>query len=275
MSTDGATIEGLDTLNRLLGDIAKIGGPETNVGAVVKDEVGHLLEACIRHTPGARTEVIEQRVQYKERLLYSAYSGGDVGKDARAQDRFISQGQRNGNAWYVTENYTGRATARFSRQRDRAGNVAKSWHLMNGNRRWPDELWAEYQREESERQQDYAAHLASEMRVAKRSKGLSAQSWLEIADALGIPIRIAEYVRRAIPSDGKSYVNGSGHVETTAEATSYVLENFQPLLLKSGKAAGIVSGAIATRARAFDIAAQKGLFADLAFLAQRYPSLLK
>ena len=108
MSGDGATFEGLSDFNRLIGDLVKIGEPGTQMGAVVKDEVGHFLEACIRGTPGARSEVIQQRVTYRERLQYSAYSGGETGKNARHESTFISVGQRDpSKAWYVTPNTTG------------------------------------------------------------------------------------------------------------------------------------------------------------------------
>lgn len=288
-----ATIEGVDTFNRMLGDLANIGGPGTNLDAVVRGEVGHLLETCIRYTPTARAEVIDQRVLYKERTLYSAYSGGLTGKEARAQSAFISVGQRDpSKSWYVTPNTTGlhgqvwrettrtedgqivKTGRRHSRHFDRAGNVASAWHEMSrADRHWPDWIWAAYQREEADRRQDYEAHLAAEKRAGRASRGLSAQSWLEIADALGIDIRIAQYVRRAVPSDGKTYTNGAGRREVQGDATTYILENFQPILLHHD-GQGIVERALAARLKAFDTAVEKGLATDLLLQARNYPALL-
>ena len=269
MSGELATLEGVTSYNRLLGDIVNIGGTGTNVDAVVRGEVGHLLETCIRYTPGARAQVIEQRVTYRERRQYSVYSGGYTGKDAKAQPTFVLQSQQNTKAWYVTPaESNGRAKPRHGR------NAGQAWHQMNNpDRHWRDELWQDYQREEADRLADYAAHLAQEVRAAQGARGLTAQSWWQIADMLGIDIRVAGYIRRAAPSNGKTYQNGAGHLETVEGAVTYVLENFMPILVR-GDGRGIIQRAMATREGAFDIAVKKGLFDDLTFVAKHYPALL-
>ncbi len=270
----------LDTtvFNRMIGDLVTLGGPGTDAAAVVRGETGKLLERCVRYTPTAREEIIDQRTMYRERRDYSSYSGGLTGKYAQAEPRYIVQGQQNDKAWFVTTDQTllpanPKKKTRRTRNYAAAGRDGKVWHLMNGNRRWPDALWQEYQREEADRKADYEAHLAKELAAGRASRGLTARSWLDIADALGLDLRIDEYVRRAVPSNGKHYVNGRGRIEQNGDATLYILENFQPILLREG-GEEIVERAMAAGAKAFDVAVEKGLFNDTEFLRKRYPALL-
>ena len=277
---DAATID-ISGFNSLVGDLVKLGGPNTKPEAVLRDETAHLLENCIRFTPTARAEVIDQRTLYKERKEYSVYSGGITGKNARLEDTFISVGQQNQKVWYVTPNTSGLGTTisetgerRHGRHLNRAGNVTKAWHCMTRpDRHWPDWMWAAYQREEADRLADYQVHLAKELAAGRASRGLSARSWLDIADDLGLDIRIAQYIRRAVPRNGKTYVNGTGQVERAADSVTFTLTNFQPILLKND-GAGILQRAISTRQAAFEKAMEVGIFDDVAQLSRRYPALL-
>src|SRR5215472_14232018 len=97
-------------------------------------------------------------------------------------------------------------------------------HLRKGNkviydlrRRYPNQLWAKIT---EARKADLKKRIAA--------RGLAKQSWLKIADMLGISVRAPSYVEQALPSTGKTYEDERVQVDSGKGRLSYHIENSQP-----------------------------------------------
>lgn len=257
----------LDTtsFSRMMGDLARIGGPASNVEVAFAGEVGHLLETCVRYTPGAQTKKIRERANYRFSAKYAIRGAGDLKVT-------MNDGTRGGEA----DNVWLRSGGKFHIMRGpgkwpATGKQKTSRYAPNGAR-WPDRLWAEYQSLVQQTPQERDALKKAWVARALASRGLLAQSWVQIGQSLGIDVDAPDYVRRAAPSNGRTYTNGAGRYVPGKTENTYILENFQPALIQGGER--IMQAALDTRVKAFDIALQKGVFDDMAAVAARYPGLL-
>lgn len=127
---------------------------------------------------------------------------------------------------------------------------------------------------------DYVRKVGHAVAAALRAIGLSRQSWIQIADDMGIRLenvpggRLSvagiEKARNAMASDGQTHRNGYALQVETAESFYVDLVNRLPAGANIGFAA-ILYAAIRGRERRFEILMQKGVFDSMQKVAQEYP----
>lgn len=130
---------------------------------------------------------------------------------------------------------------------------------------------------------DYGLAIRTAMPAAQKSAGLARQSWVQIADDLGIiledvpgggasPAAIAK-ARAALASNGRAYVNGIGssaYVENKSFVAS--LKNSLPYNVKAGLDQVLIS-TLAGRAKFFAQNVARGVFDSQAETVKKYPWL--
>jgi hypothetical protein len=238
-------------------DLSRMSGRD--LADVTRDQAGKILETAIRYTPMAKMKVARETAQRTVRRRFNTYGAGDVGTAARNNYPRISISQKRGKVWWVDKNEDG----------------LRVFYLMNGSRKWSDERWGKYLAEENDRINDLAMALETADKRAIGAIGLARQSWVQIADSLGIPLRFTSEgrIRSAIASTGRRYINGRG-TETTGQ-NSFIIEliNDHPILVDKLGGAGILQRAVSTRRRAFDIDMKKGVFNNIELRVKRYPGI--
>lgn len=140
----------------------------------------------------------------------------------------------------------------------------------------PDSAWANYSALASDR----AFLQSGEERKRIGARGLARQSWVQIADAIGVDIESvppggsaqSALARRAIAVNGRSYLNGRAIQEAAQDAFLLTLVNESPIVIKRD-GAGRMQRAIDARTTAFNIALRKGVFQNVKARAQRYPGI--
>lgn len=149
----------------------------------------------------------------------------------------------------------------------RANFATKEWTTFNGKKyhiaewRLPDPLWREISARRRER-----------LQTKLNSRGLSKQSWLQVASALGRTITAPAYVVNAnyrgqqYPVDGDKSEEGSG--------TNYALTilNSSPIVQAAGGRAAILA-AMVGETRYFQRNMANRAFATIESRAKKYPGI--
>ncbi len=276
----GATLDGADAFNRMLGDLVNIGGPGTNVDAAFRGEAGALLGVCADYTPSATVKKIRERADYRFASKYSIRGSGDLkvtmndgsrGGEAVADRVWL----RSGGKFHIMRGPGAWGDGGTFKRGPKKGQTRPA-RTAPGGARWPDRIWNEYQSLIDQTPEERAALKKAWIEAALKSRGLAKASWFQIGAALGLPMKTpAGYVMAAIGSDGRAYVNGTGTHRDTKTETILELINLMPALTGGGlDGEGIAERAKAARVSAFDHALEHGIFADLDQVAKRYPGLL-
>jgi hypothetical protein len=240
-------------------DLSRMGG--VPIQQVILSETARVLERCIQLTPRRTPERIRTTVEYRNRNLWS---NGDPANWRRRGDPVISITKK-GTIFFVDHSSYVPGRGRTAPRGKRIG--AKTFHDMNGFFRWSNERWGRYQL------------LLEDMKnkiidVAKavRASGLAKQSWLQIAYQLGLGEQVSapDYVRRARPSNGKVYVNGTARKFESATEFYVEIMNDNPIVAGRFNGAAILQRAINGRLAYFDTNLAKGVFNDLRMRATRY-----
>lgn len=250
----------LDThgFTAFLEDLARLSGKDFE--HVCMDQTAAILRICMRRTRAAKVSTIVKKVSAKNNhVVFEDGQAVSVWKKADHAEMFLD-----------TSNWRDPGpNSRAQAIPPRLIN-GKSWHEMNGSRRWSNQRWGRYQfylAEAKRRRVDLAA--------AKASRGVSKASWLQIAEEAGLDLgdAVPAYVRSARPSNGKVYRNG--FAKKTLEAAAFVIEisNDHPIVVGKLNGAQILQGAIDTRMKAFGHEMRTGVFDDIAARAKRYPGL--
>lgn len=125
--------------------------------------------------------------------------------------------------------------------------------------------------------------IAPARAAGKRTIGLARQSWVQIADALGIRLESVKgggklsaagiaKARAAIASNGQRYANGLGTLERKAYETIVTLTNRYPAGHRIGMDRTLRAVAIG-RVRYFEENMRRGVFRTIASTARAYPYL--
>jgi len=146
---------------------------------------------------------------------------------------------------------------------------AKGWHL-------PDFYWQAYLLATNDR----AGYIKARIAELARRRGLMRLSWLQVGDALGVPLsavgpqgNLQEGIARAARAgSGRSYTNGSAAVSYGTTRLLITVRNASPLAIKN-QGQGALDRAINQRVKGFEIAMQKGCLADLQLRARRWPGI--
>jgi hypothetical protein len=216
---------------------------------VMTNQAGKVLEVALRMTPAAARAAIIKRVS--KGSSYVEFASGHV----------ISLWKKAGDVEMFLDRSTWNGKGKAPRT-----NKGFSFHDMT-NRRWSDERWARFKSMESQLSQK------RDPKKALAARGVAKQSWLQIADSLGVEIKAPAFVRKAVPTTGKVYQNGVARKFLDAAASYIELSNDNPLVVNKLDGWAILQRALRTRMRAFQIEMQKGVFNDLATRARRYPGI--
>lgn len=226
--------------------------------AVVLERTGHVLENCIRYTPIRSAGQIETSVKFRNRNLWQNSQLPKL-----RGDPIISITKKQV-AWYVdTSTYDGKGSAPAGKK---VGN--KTFHIMNDRYRWSDARWARFQAALGELQSKQ-----TDLGAARRSRGIMAHSWVQIADALGLTIRCPDYVRNARPLTGQTYLNGTAEKFRSQDGFFVDIINSNPILIERLGGARILSSAVQATVNQFEIDMSRGIFDDIKRRAERYKGI--
>ena len=249
-------------LSAAIKDIARLTGFSER--QVTLAGVGSILKQCAGRTKTANPSQIDirTRVSVLRRLGFTKMGG--------AGDITINAGRRGmaGLAWVKTDagKYKLAGVQAFS------GDSFKP-----SNRHWKEKTWIDILEAQSESRRQ----LMNAMPMARKSAGLARQSWIQIADSLGIrledvpgggtsPSALAK-ARNAIGSNGRYYVNGTAAEQEQAGKSYFVtLINRLPYHAKAGLdlvLAGVLAGRVGLYKRTF----ANGAFKSITAAAHNYP----
>lgn len=254
--TQSIDTNGFKSLVRELSDMSG-----TPIQTVILEETGKVLEHCVRGTPERSRERVTRSVEFRNRNLWE---GQQWPANLRG-DPIISI-TKSQVAWFIEEPKTDDVRSSKMARGRKVG--AKTFHIMNDLFRWSDERWGRYQ---------YAlgylqAHQTSLEKVLQ-AVGLMKHSWFQIAEQLGIDIKVPARIRNARPSNGQIYLDGQARKFTSPEGFYVEIENSNPILVARLQGAEILSRAVQARIAHFQINMEKGVFEDLKRRARLYPGV--
>lgn len=229
---------------------------------VIAFQCGKILEICVKRSPGKapnpeRKKAIRLRIQKPTRYISAIGTivpkNGNVPRDEvnrpLLQTLTGTKGGTEGGQWWIY------------RAKRKDGRPI----IINPMRKRP----RDYDRFESARQA-LAGQLAPKSKDAIAAIGSLKKSWLQIADRLGVSIKVMGFVRKArTPFD-------DGQFTTFVEKEGAVyaeMVNTNGMLIQKFSGASILQGAINQRLSAFRHEVRTGVFDDLVTRAQRYPGL--
>lgn len=222
---------------------------------VLKDQTGKVLETCVKYTGSPKASTTPRKPHTV---------GTGFAKEGESE-LWITTG---GPSWLVEPGGKGYHTCYIVRE---PGNM----------RHWSNDRWARGQRLLALADPDGGINR-QQKRANKiiKGRGLAKASWVQIADSLGIPVKVPAFVRKAVPQDGIPRVSGVGRKMQSANSLFLEIENRYPLLCGAARkrTAGndgfaILTRAIKTRVKAFEEDVKRGVFDDLKTRAQRYPGI--
>ena len=217
-----------DGFRKMVDDLSSMSGKLFE--DVLVDQAGALLKVCLRLTPAARASTIVKRMSNKND--YVQFPSGHV----------IALWKKSGDAEMFLDftTWDGRGKA------PRGQGSGLTWHQMNDpKRRWSDKRWARYQAYKAE-----LANYQKDPKAALRSRGIAKQTWLQIADDLGVDINAPAFVRNARPQNGKTYKNGVARKFLEVAASYIEISNDNFIVVKKLDGWGILQRAMNIRMRA-------------------------
>lgn len=124
---------------------------------------------------------------------------------------------------------------------------------------------------------DKTGYLKARVAELSRRRGLMRFSWIQIGDALGVPLstvspsgNLQEMIARgARGPGGRTFQNGTAQIRVTSRSVSILLRNASPLAIKNGGQADL-DRAAAQRFKGFAIANQKGMLTDMKARSSRW-----
>lgn len=260
----------LRQFNAVVRDLSRISGADFKV--VLRQQVARVLEICVKRSPGikgpakAAREKVRLRVEKPARYIGRAGTLVSRGRAPRQMHEPVLQ--------TLTGTRGGTAGAQYLVQRDRAGkpfwlrfqggaSIAAS-PISQGNRDLFGALYGQHLA--------LLAQLQGKADDAVAAMGSLRKSWLQIAEKLGLDLRIPKgsFVRKARTGhdDGARSRWEQDGAQFFADCV-----NTNSLLIRRYNAAAIVQGALQTRAKAFAIEMEKGVFDNVKTRASRYPGI--
>jgi len=224
-------------------------------------QVGQLLSACVRRMgPRRPAGVIAKRVSAHASFIEFA-DGTKINtwRKANHAEMFLD-----------TSTYPQYAKRWPKKSRVPAMQGGMSWHAVGDPKRhWSDARWASYQLHERERH----AMEQKKYREALDARGLAHKTWNQIAQALGLDIKVPQWVKNAKAPNGKTWQEGLATKFVDQAVCIVEIVNRNPLVVGKLDGEAILAGALRDREKAFMIDTQKGVFEDLERRAKRYPGV--
>jgi hypothetical protein len=236
--------------------------------AVLLSEAGIILKTCAGRTKVATDKRADQRtwahILGKRGLDVTGNGGTKPGSIT------VNAGMRGpfGRVWVKTKN------GKFKL----AGQITpggQGFRPMNYH--WANATWTDIQ----ETTEDIAIQSRRKMLRGRRAAGLARQSWLQVADGLGIdlasvkgggslsPAGIAK-ARAALATTGRANRNGTGTITGDQVKTTVTLINRLPYGIPIGLDR-LLLGVMAGRAKFFHQSYAKGAFDTMSRTARAYP----
>lgn len=239
---------------------------------VIRAEAGSILKACAGDTKVATIKKTDQRsmralIGPRGLDLSSARAPGDVTVNAGIRGPF-------GRVW-VKSATPHRGTGRGFRL---AGQLSRNGRFTPENYHWKNGTWTDI----TEAAQDVGAKIRQYLDTGRRAIGLARQSWVQIADAVGIRLEsvpggrisaagIAK-ARAAIASTGRPYTNGTAR--EYGENREFVITLINRLPYGNKIALDrILARNVNARARYFEQNLARGVFDRISTIARAYPGL--
>lgn len=146
----------------------------------------------------------------------------------------------------------------------------KEWTTLDGKRyalenRYPDAVWSRI-----------TSHLKKGLQRRIKARGLSKQSWLKLAEAVGLKVKAPGFVAKAIPSTGQTYPGNAQARRVRVRGRSAIFfTNSQPTVQSPyAKGRSALQRAITGRTKYFATNLKKGVFSEIQKIARAYPGLI-
>ena len=253
-------------LSAALKDIARLTGFSER--DVTRGEAGAILKTWAGRTKIASPPIIEYRARKRALRNLGFTQNSGVGGIT------INTGTRGqaGLVWVQTQGMRGKPW-RLAGKMD-----VQNFGFSPANRRWKNGTWTDIQEAVS----TAASGIRRENQLGQQSAGLARQSVIQIADGLGVdlskipgggisPTAISK-ARKAIASNGQTYINGTALESDQKQAGQYfvTLINSLPFHAKAGMdstLAGVLAGRVGLYRRTF----ADGAFKSVQSAARNYP----
>lgn len=214
-------------------------------------EIGKVLEGCVRLTIGDSYKVTRS-VEHKNRTLRFGGKGSGPA---------IIYFTKAGIAWFADE--PGEGYEGVAKGRTPGG---KSFHPMSeffhyGNPRW-------------ERYQGFLAQLKDRQIPVREVMGRAGQSWVQIAQSLGLQINAPDYVRNAPGFRGVKHINGLSKSIRSVDGAIIEIKNIAPVLLGTIDGNRILNASIKGRLKYLRHGIPESYIAKVKETASRYRGLI-
>lgn len=255
--------------------------------AVLRGEAGIILKACAGRTKVSTVAKADRRsarrVLGKQGLDLTGASGtkpGDITVNAGARGPF-------GRVWVRSpeRRTVGRqgptASPRPTGKPFRlAGQInSTNFGFKPTHYHWKRGVWIDIM----EAATDVAYQMRKAIPAGRKAIGLARQSWVQIADSLGINLETVRgggtlsaaglaKARAAIAANGRRYTNGLSRHERGARATITLINRYP-----RGRSMGMdatLAGVMLGRVRYFEQNVRRGVFASIADTARAYPYIV-
>lgn len=242
-------------------------GQMPNTDRILRTFIQRIIEGGIRRTKMATAKFIRARFKAK-------------GNSARAPGIAMSinsgvRGGLSGRVWYGEDPATSSTVTAKQREalRRRAKRGGKVWTIMEDAIHPGAGMLRRFQALDAFRQADIKGRIRGLMEAALNARGLARNSWLQIAQKLGITLSSipgGAQVARARPSSGASYQPGNGSRYEGPGQLYYEITNSYPFRHFKIDGRQILSWAIQGEMGYFRNNLKHGVFNDLAAIAKKY-----
>jgi hypothetical protein len=239
---------------------------------VLLGEAGIILKSCAGKAKVAtqdKTDKRSRRALGKKYRLTTAPNWGDV-----SVNMGIKAGKLPGTVW----KRVGKSSAKYLA----IGQMGTGWNSIRW-RKLPGKKggdWGKYTKS-AEPVLNVIDNMGRYVQRGRDAVGMSRQSWVQVADELGIPLESVQgggtlsaqgiaKARAAIASNGKRYKNGSGTLTKTETKAQVEIVNSLPYGIAIGMDKQLLS-VIGGRAKFFQQSYAKGAFDSMTRAARAFP----
>ncbi len=261
--------------NRAMVDLQRVTGQ--TMKQVVRSEVGHILKECAAKTKVATQDSVQRKAQLKaiKKLSYTqAPDRGDVS---------VNSGWRKnspyGRVWIKVRSGSGRKNYILARGPNFDFPAGSATLELTPGSRTGTNRWIANVRLAVGR---VVPAVEETFEKALKSVGLARQSWVQIADSIGISLESVPgtnltaqglaKARAALASDGVAYVNGTAR--QYGDASKFIVQIINKLpYVRRVKMDAVLARAINSRTTKFYNAARQGVFNSAKKTLSKYPGL--
>ena len=244
---------------------------------VLRSEVGHILKECAAKTKVGTESLVDRKAQLlaiKSLKLTKAENRGDVSINANWR-----KAAPYGQAWIKVRHGAGRKNYILARGPDFSSPSGSAILRQDGNPRNGTAVWLAGVRQAVGRTVPLVEKRVS---AARKAIGLARQSWVQIANSLGINLAAVPgtnlsaqglaKAQLALASDGKRYANGLAREYEVAKGFVVELTNRLPYC-RTIKLDAVLARAINKRSTYFSKNVARGVFSSAKKTLAKYPGL--